>query len=251
MSAEAREMFAAHIPAGDLANYAKSLPGELRKDFTGTMGLLRDPRFQDLLMNYPRAPRTFLIAYETQDTVTSEWLVKGADGREFKPEDYLTAFVRFVRENPEHIKAIRILLQRPRDWSIAALTELRQKLAAAPGRFSVGNLQKVHELHYKKALVDIISMVKHAANEQQPLYTAEERVKLAFAKVTEGKTFTAEQQGWLTLIQAHLVENLTVEREDFDTLPVFTLRGGLSQATRVFAGQLDGLLYQFNEAIAT
>jgi type I restriction enzyme R subunit len=53
------------------------------------------------------------------------------------------------------------------------------------------------------------------------------------------------------LIQAHLVENLTVEREDFDTLPVFTLRGGLSQATRVFAGQLDGLLYQFNEAIAT
>jgi type I restriction enzyme R subunit len=251
MSAEAREMFAAHIPAGDLANYAKSLPGELRKDFTGTMRLLRDPRFQDLLMNYPRAPRTFLIAYETQDTVTSEWLVKGADGREFKPEDYLTAFVRFVRENPEHIKAIRILLQRPRDWSIAALTELRQKLAAAPGRFSVGNLQKVHELHYKKALVDIISMVKHAANEQQPLYTAEERVKLAFAKVTEGKTFTAEQQGWLTLIQAHLVENLTVEREDFDTLPVFTLRGGLSQATRVFAGQLDGLLYQFNEAIAT
>jgi type I restriction enzyme R subunit len=251
MSAKAREMFAAYIPAGDLAKYAKELPGHLRKDFTGTMALLRNPVFQDLLMNYERAPRTFLIAYESQDMVTSEWLVKGADGKEYKPEDYLSAFARFVRENPVHIKAISILLRRPREWNTTALTELRQKLAATPERFSIENLQKAHQLHYKKALVDIISMVKHAADEQQPLYTAEERVKLAFDKVTAGKTFTAEQQAWLRLIEAHMVENLTVEREDFDILPVFTLRGGLSQATRVFGGSLDDLLVKFNEAIAT
>ena len=93
-------------------------------------------------------------------------------------------------------------------------------------------------------------MIKHAAKEEQPLYTAEERVKLAFAKVTEGKTFTAQQQAWLALIQAHMIENLTIEREDFNTLPVFTLRGGLSQATRVFAGELDGLISKLNEGIA-
>ena len=251
MSGQAREMFAAYIPAGDLAEYAKELPGHLRKDFHGAMALLRNPAFQDLLMNCPRALRTFLIAYESQDMVTSEWLVKGADGKEYKPEDYLSAFARFVRENQVHIKAISILLRRPREWNITALTELRQKLAATPERFSIENLQKAHQLHYKKALVDIISMVKHAADEQQPLYTAEERVKLAFDKVTAGKTFTAEQQAWLRLIEAHMVENLTVEREDFDTLPVFTLRGGLSQATRVFGGSLDDLLVKLNEAIAT
>jgi type I restriction enzyme R subunit len=242
MSGQAREMFAAYIPAGDMARYAKELPAQLRRDFAGTMVLLRNPAFQELLMNYPRAPRTFLIAYETKDTVTSEWLVKGVDGREYRPEDYLTAFARFVRENPLHIKAIRILLDRPRDWSTAALTELRQKLAAAPERFSVENLQRVHQIHYHKALVDIISMVKHAAKEEQPLYTADERVKLAFTKVAEGRTFTAQQQAWLALIQDHLVENLTIDREDFNTLPVFALRGGLSQATRVFVGALDDLV---------
>jgi type I restriction enzyme R subunit len=251
MSGQAREMFAAYVPAGDLAKYAKELPAQLRKDFTGAMALLRDPAFQDLLMNYPRAPRTFLIAYESQDTVTSEWLVRGADGKEYKPEDYLFAFARFVRENPIHIKAIRILLHRPREWNTAALTELRQKLAATPERFSIENLQKAHQVHYKKALVDIISMIKHAADKEQPLYTAEERVKLAFAKVTEGKTFSAEQQAWLRLIRAHMMENLTIEREDFNELPVFSLRGGLSQATRVFAGSLDDLLVKLNEAIAT
>jgi type I restriction enzyme R subunit len=250
MSGEAREKFAAYVPAGDVAKYAKELPALLRKDFTGTMALLRNPAFQDLLMNYPRAPRTFLIAYETQDTVRSEWLVKGADGKEYKPEDYLTAFARFVRENPAHIKAIRILLSRPRDWSTDALSELREKLAATPEHFTVKNLQKAHEIHYHKALVDIISMIKHAAKEEQPLYTAEERVKLAFAKVTEGKMFNAQQQAWLALIQAHMIENLTIEREDFNTLPVFTLRGGLSHATRVFSGELDELISKLNEAIA-
>lgn len=250
MSAEAREMFAAYIPNGDLGKYAAALPNNLRKDFSGTMALLRDKTFQDLLMNYPRAPRIFIKAYETLDTVASTWLIRGADGKEYRPEDYLTAFARFVRENPEKIEAIRILLKRPKDWSTTALTELRQKLAAAAERFTEEQLRKAHELYYRKALVEIISMVKHAADEQQPLYTAGERVERAFAKVTKGKTFTPEQQQWLGLIKVHLIENLTVDLSDFDSLPVFTRKGGLSQATRVFAGQLQDLVVQLNEAIA-
>jgi type I restriction enzyme, R subunit len=250
MSAKAREMFAAYLPSGDVANYAKDLPRELRRDFTAAMALLRTPAFQDLLMNYERAPRTFLIAYETQDTVQSEWLVKGADGKEYKPEEYLTAFSRFVRENPAHVEAIRILLDRPQDWSSQALSELREKLAATPVRFSERNLQKAHELHYHKALVDIISMVKHAAEGEQPLLTASERVERGFAKVTAGKSFTPEQQQWLDRIKAHLVENLSIEKEDFDALPIFSRAGGWARADRVFARRLPQLIQNLNEAIA-
>jgi type I restriction enzyme R subunit len=250
MSGEAREKFTAYVPAGDVAKYAKELPALLRKDFTGAMALLRNPAFQDLLMNYERAPRTFLIAYETQDTVSSEWLVKGADGREFKPEDYLTAFARFVHENPAHIEAIRILLDRPRDWSTDALSELREKLASTPERFTVRNLQKAHEIHYHKALVDIISMIKHAAKEEQPLYNASERVAMGFEKVTAGKTFTPEQQQWLDRIKAHLTENLSIDKEDFDTLPIFSRAGGWGRANAVFDRKLPQLIHSFNEAIA-
>lgn len=250
MSAEARESFAAHIPNGDVGRYAANLPAGLSRDFTATMALLRNKNFQDLLLNYQRAPRTFLIAHETQDTVSSTWLIRGADGQEYRPEDYLTAFARFVRENPEQIEAIRILLNRPRDWNTTALTELRQKLAATPLRFTEEHLRKAHEIHYRKALVDIISMVKHAVNEEQPLLNAEERVKLAFAKVTAGKSFTPDQQQWLGLIESHLIQNLTIDQTDFDLLPVFARKGGLSQATRVFAGQLQDLMVRLNEAIA-
>ena len=59
---------------------------------------------------------------------------RDASGREYKPEDYLQAFARFVRDNPAQVEAIRILLDRPKDWGTDALNELRAKLAAAPER---------------------------------------------------------------------------------------------------------------------
>jgi type I restriction enzyme, R subunit len=94
-------------------------------------------------------------------------------------------------------------------------------------------------------------MVKHAANEEAPLYTAAERVQLAIAKMTTGIPFTNEQLQWLNRIEGHLVENLTIEQDDFDTLPVFTLAGGWSRANRVFDGKLPQVISQLNEAIAS
>ena len=250
MSGKAREMFAAYIPQGDMGTFARELPHKLRDDFTNTMSVLRNSDFQDLLINYPRESSKFLVAYETEDVVTSSWLIRDGKGNEYKPEDYLQTFARFVRENTDRIEAIRILLDRPKDWSTDALSELRKKLAATPERYTVENLQRAHELRYHKALVDIISMVKHAVREQEPLLTSEERVKLALAKVTLGKTFTREQQNWLDRIRDHLIENLSIDKEDFDTIPIFTRDGGWGKANKVFENQLEELLKEFNEAVA-
>ncbi len=250
MSGKAREMFAAYIPNGDMATYAAELPRRLRTDFTGMMSLLRDPNFQDLLINYERSERLFVKAYETEDTVTSAWLVRGADGKEYKPEDYLVAFARFVKENPAKVEAIGILLDRPQEWSTDALSELRQKLTATPERFTVPQLQKAHQLQYNKALVDIISMVKHAAREQEPLYTAEERVQHAFAKATNGKQFTDEQQKWLERIREHMIANLSIDKEDFEVVPIFTRFGGWTPANRSFDDNLNNIIRDLNEAIA-
>jgi type I restriction enzyme R subunit len=71
MSGEARDLFAAYVQGGDMGAYAKNLPKNLKQDFTGTMGLLRDAAFQKLLVEYPRAKRTFVIAYQTQDSPRS------------------------------------------------------------------------------------------------------------------------------------------------------------------------------------
>ena len=140
---------------------------------------------------------------------------------------------------------------KPQAWSGSALGELREKLSRSRYRFTTDNLQKAHEVTYRKALVDIVSMVKHAADEEQPLYTATERVERAFTKVTAGQTFTADQQKWLDRIKQHMRENLSIDSEDFDLIPVFSDVGGLGVARKAFGAKtLDTLLNDLNEAIA-
>lgn len=92
MSGRARELFAAFMEGGDVARYARDLPRRLERDFSGTMALLRNPEFQDLLVRYPRPQKTFLVAYEARDEVSSQRLVRDAAGKPVKPEDYLQMF---------------------------------------------------------------------------------------------------------------------------------------------------------------
>ena len=250
MSGEARDLFAAFVADGDVGRYARELSERLRRDFAREMLLLRSQPFQDLLVNYSRPPRTFTIGYDVEDMVTSQFLIKGADGKEYKPEDYLVAFERFVCDNPDQVEAIRVLLDRPGDWSTDALGELRMKLTRAPQRFTVDNLERVHKEHYGKALVDIISMVKHAADEKHPLLTAEERVRLAVVKVSAGRDLTTTQRAWLERIREHLVQNLSISKDDFDLVQVLDRAGGWGAANKAFDGQLAVLLRELNEAVA-
>jgi type I restriction enzyme R subunit len=251
MSGEARQMFAAFVPDGDLAQYARELPQRLRANFVDAMKLLRSEEFQDVLVNYPRPERTFVRAYEQTDNVSSVLVLRDIAGTEYKAEDYLRVFSDFVRKNEAHIDAVRILLDRPRSWNPAALKELSEKLARSRYRFTRQNLQKAHEVRYSKPLVDIISMVRHAADEQAPLLTASERVERAFMTVTAGKTFSPNQQKWLDRIRHHLVENLSIVREDFEDIPVFADFGGWRAARRAFGEEkLHDLIHQLNEAIA-
>ena len=249
MSGDARELFARFVPDGDLGGYAEALETELARDFSGTMKLLREKDFQHLLIHYPRPPRTFLVAMETQDEVDSEWLIKGATGKEYKPADYLSAFETYIRDNAEQVDAISILLSRPQAWNPDALKELRDALARAPEHFTETNLQRAYQVARHKALVDIISMVKRASISTSPLLTAEERVNEAVKRVTDDLELTVDQAKWTEYIRQHLVANLSIDREDFDYVPVLSNRGGWLRADRVFGGKLSELLEQVNKEL--
>jgi type I restriction enzyme R subunit len=239
VSAEGREQFAAFIPDVNIGSFAASLPERLEKDWDDIMRVLRNDAFLKLCENYPRAERIFIVA-PTEDVVSSEFLFRTTDGRDLKPEDYLVAFERFVKENPERVEAISILLSKPRDFRTAELRELRLKLASRPERFTEENLRRA----YHRELADIISMVRHAAL-NEPLLDASERVDRALLRFREGKTFTAEQERWLELIRAHLIENLVVDEADFRLIP-FSRHGGWNKANTVFDGKLKQVLEEIN-----
>ncbi|MFN8159959.1 MAG: type I restriction-modification enzyme R subunit C-terminal domain-containing protein [Solirubrobacterales bacterium] len=191
-----------------------------------------------------------LVASQVTDTVSSEWLIKGADGRQYKPEDYLKAFAAFIRDEAEKIDALSVLLQRPGDWKPDALIALRDALKTAPEHFTEANLERAHQATYHKALVDIISMVKHAALGTAPLLTAQERVEAAMQQVVEGRELSDDQRAWLDRIKLHLIQNLSIDREDFSLVPVLSDHGGWGNANRTFDGQLAELLTDMNRELA-
>lgn len=242
---EGREMFAKYIPDGDISAFARDLPDALAKDRVGTLKILTDDKFIDLLKHYPRPPKRFIRAIEQEDTVGSEYIFRTTDGRDLKPEDYITQFEKFVKDNPEHIEAISIVLNKPNGWSTEALKELRMSLAKQPERFTEDNLRRA----YKYPLADIISMVKHAAKDE-PLLSAKERVDLAMEKVLGHKDITDKQERWLDLIKLHLVENLTIDPDDFNEMPIFAnLGGNFKRIDADFNGKLLPFINEINSTI--
>ncbi len=230
----------------DLSQFAEKLDSLLATNFTGTMDLLRNQDFQQFLKQYPRPNREFVIATGVQDNVSSERLIRYKD-RDLKPADYLEEFSRFVEENRSQIEALRILLDKPEGWSTEALRELRVALRQA--QFPEERVREAVSIAKHKALADVISMVKNAADEARPLLTAEERVNAAISQVTGNSELNQEQRAWLELIRQRLVADLAIEPEDFELHPLDE-RGGFARANQVFGGGLKELLKQLNWAIA-
>jgi type I restriction enzyme R subunit len=246
MSGEANTQFSAWIPDGDVARFARELPQRLERDFTGTMRLLRAPDFKRLLENYPRPQRTFVVAPGVEDQVSSETVDRF--GPFEKPEDYLSAFARFVRENSAKVNALGVLLRRPAGWGPQPLQQLRDEMLK--NQFDEAKLRKAHASHGTQALADVISIVKHAAADESPLLSAEERVTAALARLERKLTLSTEQQQWLTLIREHLISNLSLDEADFDNQPIFANRGGAARARKLFRQQLPALIRRINEEVA-
>ncbi len=246
MSGEAREQFAKWIADGDVGKFAGDLLRSLRENFADTMKLLRNTEFQKLLIEYPRAKRSFWVSYETRDEVSSR--VEERFGAYATAPDYLDAFSKFVRENQDQITAIKILLERPKDWNPQALDQLRQTLRQHD--FNEAKLKEAHARVYRKQLADIISMVKHAARKELPILTAEERVEAAIASIRSRHEFSSEQLQWLGFIQNHLVSNLSIDLDDLENQPVFTDRGGVTRARKLFGAELPKLIDELNLALA-
>jgi type I restriction enzyme R subunit len=70
-------------------------------------------------------------------------------------------------------------------------------------------------------------------------------------RVIEGRDLTADQSAWMDRIKLHLVQNLSVDRDDFALVPVLSDQGGWGSANKTFGGELDELLADINRELAT
>ena len=246
MSSEARTQFAAFIQDGDIGSFANNFRENIKKNFVSVMRTLNNKDFQKLLTNYKRAKTYFYVAHTVKDEVSSQILFE-AGAKYLQPVEYLEAFATFVNDNRDKIEAMKIILERPKEWRTEVLKQLRTELMHH--HFPEENLKRAASVVYKKHLPDIISIIKHVAK-NEPVLEVSERVDNAIQKIFMSKTLTSEQSAWVAYIREHLIQNLTIEKNDFEELPVFEQRGGWHKFKKLFPENPEVLLSNINELIA-
>lgn len=195
--------------------------------------------------NEDGTPRYVPIS-EHDDQVTS--VTRGYGVGTKRPEDFLDAFTRFVRDNVNRIAALNIVVQRPQELTREELRQLRLELDAAG--FTDSKIKRAWvDAKNEDIAASIIGYLRQAAI-GDPLVPFDDRVRAAVAAIQAQRTWTEVQRNWIRRIGDQLALELVVDRAAFDAEP-FAALGGWHRIDKVFNGELSGVVRDMNENIWT
>ena len=163
-----------------------------------------------------------------------------------KPEDFLDTFTSFVKNNQNRIAALSVVVQRPRDLTRAELRNLRLELDKMG--FSETSLRRAwNDASNEDIAASIIGYVRQAAL-GDPLIPFETRVQMATKAIIAKTKWTDPQKTWLRRIADQITKEIVVDRDSIDQ-GTFAAQGGFNRLNRVFNGQLETILHDFNEEL--
>lgn len=169
-------------------------------------------------------------------------------GKTTTPEDYITGFERFVRENMNRIPALVAVTQRPRDLTRKELSELAGLLDEK--NYSEAMLRAAYgRARNADIAAHIIGFVRQAAL-GDPLVPYATRVEKAILKIEQSRAWTQKQKDWLRRIGRALKDKPVADPTLLDQ-GVFADKGGFARISQEFDGDLADVLHAFNEAIWT
>ncbi len=189
-----------------------------------------------------------LVVSDAKDELTAHDRSFGKG--EERPEDYLEAFTRYIKDHQNEIAALRLIVTRPASLTLSALKSLRLTLDREGFTTERLNTAVAAAEHVAKGeqedAADIITLVRRYAIGSR-LMSRRERVEHAMTRLRQGHTFTKQEQNWLRRIEKYLLQQSVIQRETFDEDDRFRRDGGFSRIDKVFDGRLEGLLAQLNE----
>lgn len=167
-------------------------------------------------------------------------------GEASKPEDFLSGFTSYIRDHINQIAALTVVVQRPRELTRAQLRELRLELDKLG--YSETNLRRAwQDAKNEDIAASIIGFIRQAAL-GDPLIPYAERVQKAVKRILFKRSWTDPQRQWLQRIAEQIERETVVDREALDHEP-FQAYGGFRRLNKIFDGQLDALLSDFNEEL--
>ncbi len=166
-----------------------------------------------------------------------------------KPEDYLRAFEDFIRTRTNELPALMTVVTRPRDLTRQDLRTLLMELDKA-GFSDAGLTAAWRQMTNRDIAARIIGYIRQAAL-GDPLVPFGERVERALQTVLASRNWTTPQREWLKKLAAQTKANLLVDRDALDD-PILIFKregGGFKRLDKIFGGELESVLGQFNDAV--
>ncbi|MGL5875369.1 MAG: type I restriction-modification system endonuclease [Xenococcaceae cyanobacterium] len=227
----------AGMPIEEIGSYLKgSQPREIAQWFK------QRKQIAQILDRRDDGRQPVLISYH-QDELMG---IETGYGEGKKPEDYLSSFQAFLKENINQIPALIVVTQRPRELTRTQLKELKLLLDSAG--YSEKHLQVAwRELTNEDIAASIIGFIRQAAL-GDALISYEERVDRAMKKILTSRQWTPPQRQWLERIGKQLKQETIIDREAFDR-GQFKAQGGFKRIDRTFDGELETILSQINSKL--
>jgi type I restriction enzyme R subunit len=188
-----------------------------------------------------------------------------AEARE-KARALVTSFERFLSDNRGEIDALQFFFSVPHRDHLRYddIRALAAAIKAPPRSWTPELLWRAYELLEKdrvrgasgnRLLIDIVSLVHFALRQDPELIPHADRVRTRFTawmaqQANRGRRFTAQQVRWLEMIRDHVATSVEISLADFDNVP-FAQEGGLGRANQVFGEELEPLLHELNEVLAS
>jgi type I restriction enzyme R subunit len=168
-------------------------------------------------------------------------------GTTTRPEDFLSSFEKFVRENVNKVAALQAVVQRPRDLTREALKTLRMELGQQ------GFSEQALRTAWKQAknqdiAATIIGFIRQAAL-GDPLLPWADRVKTAIDRILSRGTWSAPQRKWLERIGKAVAQVGVADRAVLDEEQFREETGGFARLNRIFDGRLDTILGDINDEL--
>jgi type I restriction enzyme R subunit len=218
-----------HEPLDAMANWVKDKPG---------IGPILDWK--------PESGRSIpLPISEHPDKFVSTTIGYGA--AMVRPEDFLSSFAQFIRDNINKVAALQAVVQRPRELTRDTLKAVRMELDRQG--FSEAALRNAwKQTKNEDIAASIVGFIRQAAI-GDPLVPWADRVKAAMDRIVKRGSWTEPQRKWLERIGKAVTHVGVADRAVLDEEQFGAVTGGFTRLNRLFDGKLDAILGDINSEL--
>jgi type I restriction enzyme R subunit len=151
-----------------------------------------------------------------------------------RPEDFLSSFAQFIRDNINKVAALQAVVQRPRELTRDTLKAVRMELDRQG--FSEAALRNAwKQTKNEDIAASIVGFIRQAAI-GDPLVPWADRVKAAIDRIVKRGSWTQPQRKWLERIGKAVTQVGVVDHAVLDEEQFLVETGGFTKLNRVLFG---------------